>query len=428
MKIYIFCLIFFCAFTLTSCKKQVKNEISVAIGGAPSELNFWKSVIYDFEKENGCSIKFLRQTANTDQNRQQLAIALRAKKNNPDVFLMDIAWIVQFAASQWLEPLDQYFNDDKISKSAFFEKIISLSDTYKKQLIALPVYVDAGMLYYRKDLLRKYGFTSPPQTWKELVSQSIKIQTKERKHNPNFYGFVWQGMQYEGLVCNFLEFAGSNNGGIIKKNFLLKINVPENITALQLMSDLIHKHKISPPNTYTEMKEDSVRLFFENGNALFQRNWPYAWALHQKDSSAVKEKIGIAPLPHFPSGESVAALGGWHIGMSRFSDNKKLAWKFIKYVVSYNTQKKFTLKLGWNPGRKDVYEDREVLSKNPHFSKLTQIFQNAIARPNVPYYTQVSNCIQKYLNAAISGKMSVEESLKKADNDLENIIKSYGQK
>ena len=427
MRFVICLLTILCAFTLTSCKKQNINEISVAIGGAPFELDFWKKIISDFERENRCKINFLRQTADTDQNRQQLVVALRAKKNNPDLFLMDVAWIVQFAASQWLEPLDNYIDREKIDKSVFFEKIISLSDTYKNDLISLPVYVDAGMLYYRKDLLRKYGFNSPPTTWQELINQSLKVQNEERKQNPDFYGFVWQGVQYEGLVCNFLEFAGSNYGGFVKKNLMLKINIPENIEALQLMTDLIHKHKISPPNTYTEMKEDQVRLFFENGNALFQRNWPYAWALHQKKSSPVKEKIGIAPLPHFTSGKSVATLGGWHIGMSRFSDNKKLAWKFIKYVVSYNTQKKFTLQLGWNPGRKDLYNDREVLSKNPHFAELKQIFQNAVPRPNIPYYTQVSNCAQKYLNAAISGKISVTESLKRADNDLADIIKSYGQ-
>ena len=427
MKNFIFYLIIFCAFTLTSCQKHDKNEISVAIGGAPAELDFWNTIIKDFEREYACKIKFLRQTADTDQNRQQLVVALRAKKNDPDLFLMDIAWIVQFAASEWLEPLDNYMYEDKINKYEFFEKIINLSDTYNKQLIALPVYVDAGMLYYRKDLLNKYGFDNPPVTWQELINQSIKIQQEERKHNPNFYGFVWQGVQYEGLVCNFIEFAGSNNGGFVKKNLLMKINIPENKEALQLMTDLIHTYKISPKNTYTEMKEDSVRLFFENGNALFQRNWPYAWALHQNDSSPVKGKIGIAPLPHFPTGHSVAALGGWHIGMSRFSDNKQLAWKFIKYVTSYNTQKKFTIKLGWNPGRKKLYDDIEVLSKNPHFSKLKKIFQNALPRPNVPYYTQISNCVQKYLNAAISKKMIVNESLKRADNDLANIIKNYGQ-
>ncbi|MCD6459081.1 ABC transporter substrate-binding protein [bacterium] len=428
MKFFVFYLIIFCAFTLTSCRKQDKHEISVAIGGAPSELDFWNDIIKNFEKKNGCKIKFLRQSSDTDQNRQQLIIALRAKKRNPDLFLMDTAWIVQFAASQWLEPLDQYFSHDKIDKSVFFKKIITLSDTYKNELIALPVYVDAGMLYYRKDLLNKYGFNNPPNTWQELVDQSIKIQKKERRQNPNFYGFVWQGAQYEGLVCCFLEFAGSNNGGFINKNFMLKLNNPANRQSLQFMYDLIHTYKISPPNTYTEMREDSTRLFFENANALFQRNWPYAWALLQKDSSPVKGKIGIAPLPHFPSGKSAAALGGWHIGMSKFSDNKPLAWKFIKYVISYDTQKKFTMELGWNPGRQDLYNDPDVLRKNPHFSKLKQIFRNALARPNVPYYTQISNCIQKYLNAAIAGKIPIAQSLKRADNDLSKIIKNYEQK
>lgn len=116
-------------------------------------------------------------------------------------------------------------NKEKINLDAFFNKVVNLVDRYKGKLIALPVYIDAGVLYYRKDLLRKYGYSRPPNTWDELVNCALKIQKSMRKTNPNFYGFLWQGAQYEGLVCNWLEFATSNGGGIIFKDGKIRLNL-----------------------------------------------------------------------------------------------------------------------------------------------------------------------------------------------------------
>jgi len=100
---------------------------------------------------------------------------------------------------------------------------------------------------------------------------------------------------------------------------------------------------------------------------------------HAEDSP-VKGKVAIAPLPHFPNHESAATLGGWHIGMNAFSENKEAAWEFIKYVESFDAQKDFAMNLGWNPGRQDVYDDPEVVAKAPYLKDLKDVFVNAIPR------------------------------------------------
>jgi len=419
--IYVF---FICSFFLLSCAKKQDDVLTVALGGEPVELDIWEQLIADFRKQKNIKVEFLRQPADTNQRRQQLVVSLNAGKSSPDVFLMDVAWSIQFAASGWLLSLDEYITKDDLNTDIFFNGIIDLADVYQGHVIALPVYIDGGLLYYRKDLLEKYGYSNPPETWDQLKSISIEIQKEERKLNQNFYGFVWQGLQYEGLICNFIEFASSNNGGIFLEKDI-HVNIPENLKAVRFMHDLIHKYKISPLNTYTEMKEDDVRIFFENSNALFERNWPYAWPIHNNDDSPVKGKVGIAPLPHFDGGKSVATLGGWHVGISKYCDVKPLAWEFIKYVVSYPIQKKFATELGWNPSRKDVYADRDVLEKMPHFKELKNIFKNTVPRPNVPYYTHISDVLQKQINSAIAGKISPEESLSNAETEIKKIIQRY---
>ena len=410
-------MLFLCTLCM-GCGAQKQEPVVFFVGGAPNELEAWESLAKDFEEESGIPVEVLRQPADTAQQRQGLIISLDAKLRDPDVFLMDVAWVGLFAHSEWLEPLRN------IDPSPYFEKVIHTVDTYKGELIALPVYMDGGLLYYRRDLLQEQQFDEPPATWEELLRACLKVQRERRKADPGFYGFVWQGAQYEGLLCNFLEFAGSQGGFLFQGSNVI-LDTKENRQALQFMHDLIWKYEVSPPNTYTEMREEQVRIFFQMGEALFERNWPYAWKLHQSAGSPVKNKTGIAPLPGPAPGKSVSTLGGWHIGVSRFSDAKEAALKFVKYVASYEGQKKMVLRLGWNPGRRDLYEDKDILEKMPFLKDLGNIFLQARARPTMPYYSQVSDITQRWINAVLADRIEPRDALQHAEKEIAALLARY---
>jgi multiple sugar transport system substrate-binding protein len=422
--IYLSIVLVFMLFTTFNCTKK-QPELTIWVGGAVQEVEYWQKLIDEYERISKQKVRLVIQPTDSDQRRQGLVISLQAREPDPDVFMMDVVWIGQFVSSNWLQPLDSYIQQWNFKTEHFFGKIINLADRYDDTLYAVPVNVDGGLLYYRTDLLSKYGYTTPPETWDQLVDYSFKIQEKERSNNPNFNGFLWQGAQYEGLVCTFDEFISSNEGGIMVNN-KIDLDIAQNISALGFMQDLIYKYRISPPNTYTEMKEEEVRQSFQKGNALFERNWPYAWKLHQSNDSPVKDKVRISPLPHFEGGESASTLGGWHIGISKYSDMKEQAWELIEFILSYESQKKFALNLGWNPGREDVYDDPEIMKELPHLQKLKEVFHHAVARPNLPYYTQISEIIQRYVNGCLAEEMKPEIALKKAREEINEIIKEYG--
>ena len=399
--------------------------ITLMIGGAPAELDYWEEIIGRFTEEMGIEVDLMRQPTDTDQRRQSLVVPLRAGEDDPDVFLMDIIWIGQFAASGWLEPLDDRAAAGEFDLDVFFGGIIEFADRYEGELVALPVYVDAGLLYYRKDLFQEHLVGRPPETWEELVEYSETGQRRQRRLQPDFWGFVWQGAQYEGLVCTFLEFALSNNGRLVDAEGNLTLDDPKNVDALEFMRGLMAEHKVSPPNTYTEMKEEEVRTFFESGQALFERNWPYAWGLHQAEGSPVRDKVGITVLPRFEGGRHVAALGGWHIGMSKSSDRKEDSFRLMEYIVSREVQMGFALELGWNPARQDVYESAEIAENLPHLVELKEVFRNAAPRPNLPYYSLLSRALQAELNKALSGMLTAEEALKNAQAKGLEIMQTY---
>jgi multiple sugar transport system substrate-binding protein len=344
---------------------------------------------------------------------------------DPDVFLMDVAWQGQFAASDWLEPLGGHLENEGVSPEAFFQRVVKLTDDFDGRLLALPINVDGGLLYYRRDLLEKYGYEGPPETWAELIEMATKVQAGEREANPDFFGYVWQGAQYEGLVCNWLEVAASNDGGFLREGDGYDIDAPPNVEATSLMAAMIHEYRISPPNTFTEMKEEQVREAFQRGDALFERNWPYAWSAHRAGDSPVRDAVDIAPLPSYPGGRSASTLGGWHVGINRFSDNKPGAAKLVAFMLSPETQKALALRLGWNPGRVEVYRDPQVLEALPHFAELRGVFEDLTPRPTVPYYPLISEVMQRRLNRAISGEQSAAEAMSAADGEVDDVVQRY---
>ena len=426
MKSTILYILVMLAILLTGCADHEK-KLTFWIGGAPQEVDYWETLVGEFERTFGITVDLIRQPSSTDQRKQGLVISLEAEQPDPDVFLMDIVWLQQFFQSGWLQPLDPFFEATGFSIAPFFKDVVDAVDRFEEHYYALPVFLDIGVLYYRKDLLKQYGFSGPPRTWRELVRQAHDVQAGERNHNPGFNGFLWQGAQYEGLVCTFLEFTASNGGGIIQDGHV-RLNRSVNDVALEFMRALIRKYDISPLNTYTDMREEEVRRAFQRGDALFERNWLYAWNLHQKDGSAVEGKIGMTALPQFEEGQSVAALGGWHIGISRHSDMPAKAWELVRFILSPASQKKLVLNLGWYPGRSDIYTDPEVLKKMPYAGLLQEIFSRVVTRPNLPYYDQVSDVIQRTVNGCLAGKQPPDAALRRMQSEIDHIEDIYANK
>ncbi|NQS90617.1 ABC transporter substrate-binding protein, partial [Patescibacteria group bacterium] len=243
---------------------------------------------------------------------QYLITTLAAKAGDIDVFTIDCIWFPEFGEAGWLLPLDEYFSETE--KAEYFRGAVE-TVSYKGQLVGIPWYLDAGMLYYRKDLLGKYGF-KPPETWNELIDQTQIIVKNE--NGSKLQGFIWQARQAEVLVCDLVSFLGSD-GAVLDKDGNVVIDNKYGLRTAQLMYDLIHKYKITPPEVNTYDEEPSRRVF-TSGDALFLRNWSYVWNIAQDpQESKVVGKIGVVPIPHFEGSGSASCLGGYQYGINKHS-------------------------------------------------------------------------------------------------------------
>jgi trehalose/maltose transport system substrate-binding protein len=342
-----------------------------------------------------------------------------AKSSEVDIYQIDVIWPGDLA--EHLIDLNEYGGAEAAKEH--FPAIVE-NNTVDGKLVAIPWFTDAGLLYYRKDLLEKYGYDEAPKTWDQLEEMAMKIQEGERQDNPDFWGFVWQGNAYEGLTCDALEWIYSHGGGsIIEPDGTISINNEMTVTALERAKAWIGT--ISPPGVTGFMEEDARRMW-QTGNAAFMRNWPYAYVLGNAEDSPIKGKIGVSPLPGQEEGQSAAALGGWQLAVSKYSENPEVAAQVVLTLAGAAEQKRRAIQGSLNPTIMSLYQDPDVLEAVPFFGSLYDVFINAVARPSTataPRYNEVSTTFFNAVYDVLNGK-DAQEAIDELELDLEDLLAS----
>jgi trehalose/maltose transport system substrate-binding protein len=370
--------------------------------------------------------EWAKQTGNTVRNfsppssvPDKLALyrqLFAAKSTDIDVLQIDLVW--PGLLKDHLLDLSPFTRGEE---RKHFQTLVD-GNTVNGRLVAMPWYTDAGVFYYRKDLLTHYQ-QAVPSTWKEFSDIAKRIQTAERaRGNPDFHGFMFQGKADEGLTCHALEWiAGSGGGQVLSDSGEITVRNKAAAAALDMAASWIGH--ISPLGVLNHEPEDS-RGVFQSGNALFMRNWPYAWALMQKDDSPVKDKVGIAPMPGLQAAGGRSAVGGWQLGVSRYSKNPELAADLVLYMTSAAVQRERAIAGAFNPTRPTLYEDKEVIAANPHMPALSAIIAKGVIRPSTVTglkYPQVSQSVWYAAHDVLSGRMNGEEAVTRLEKRLERI-------
>lgn len=396
--------------------------------GAETQLRFvtWRSeaarvfqqIIADFEITHP-GIKVIQEIgpSSSTEFHDLVTQKLRNRDAEMDVFFMDVVWPAEFAAAGWALPVDQFF--PPTAQSGFLDAPVK-ANTYGGRIYGIPMFVDAGMLYYRKDLLAKYQLR-PPDTWPELVRQAQFIISQER--DPYLTGYSAQFKQYEGLVCNMMEFILSNGGALWDEQRLKSaVHTPPAMEAVRFVRDDIVR-LIANRGILAYQESESLALFTQ-GRAVFHRNWPYAWeASNDSGQSKVAGRVGVMPLPAFSGQKSAATLGGWQLAISRFSRHPQLAWEFVQFMTSSETQKRIALGTGRAPARKDLYHDPQILKRSPQFQSQFETFTLATPRPRTPVYLPLSNILQRYFSSAIAiADSNIEELARSAARDMDRVL------
>lgn len=392
--------------------------ITISCGSNAADLEFCGKFAEEWGKKNGHEVKLYTPPASTTDNLALLRQQFAAKSSDVDVLMIDVVW--PGVIKDHLVDLKKY---SKGVEKDHFPAIVT-NNTVDGKLLGMPWFTDAGLLFYRKDLLEKYG-VKPPQTWDELAAGAKKIMDGERAAgSADFQGFVFQAKAYEGLTCDALEWVHSYGGGeIVDKAGNITINNPQAAKALDTAASWIGT--IAPGGVLNYGEEDA-RGVWQNGKAAFMRNWPYAWSLGQAADSPIKGKIGVAALPAGtgPGAKKAATLGGWQLAVNKYSKNVDAAAALAMYMTSAEVQKKRAVGGSYNPTIPALYKDPDILKANPFMGDLLDVFTNAVARPATATglkYPEVSQAFWDGTHEVLSKKLKGAEAVKKIEAKLKQI-------
>ena len=384
----------------------------------PNQPEVWKRLIQIFHRENpGIRVRVQVGPHSSTEYHAIVTQRLKNKDTSVDVFFMDVIWPPEFANAGWALDLTSRFTIQE-QKKYLLGPIVA--NTYRGKMFGVPCYLGAGLFYYRKDLLDKYDF-KPPRSWTELLAQGESILKGEG--DAGLYIYSAQFKQYEGLVCNMLEFIWSQGGAALdpQKGRVLLAEPPA-IQAIAFVRDQIIG-KAAPRGAINYEEPESLELFIQ-GRAVFHRNWPYAWAVaNDPGKSRIAGKIGAGALPAFPGHTSASTLGGWQFGISQWSRHPEEAWQFIQFMTSYESQKTLAMEAGLAPTRISVYRDHEVQKKRPHLKDFLPAFEKARPRPLSPLYPMISQELQRFFSRAVAARDSDLPGLAKATSSrIERVL------
>lgn len=394
------------------------DTVKMECGAGATVKSFCDYVKARFEAETPHKLQFIDLPRASDEKLSMLQQIFATKDSKVvDVMAIDVVW--PGVLDRHLLDLTEHVKD---LEPAFFPSVWQ-NNLVNGRVKGVPNFIDAGVLFYRSDLLQKYG-EQPPRTWQEMARIAAKIQDAERAAGSrNLHGFVFQGKAYEGLTCDALEWVASFGGGsFVEADGSISANNPKAIEALKTAAGWIDT--ISPKGVLA-YQEEEARAVFQNGDAVFMRNWPYAYLLSQDDASPVKGKVGMMPLPRGgEGGQHAAALGGWQWAVSAYTQVPEAAIALVRMLADFESQRQNFLQMGVSPARLDVYEDAEVQAKGPHLTLLKQAFDGAVARPSTVTRTEYPKVSKAIWNAAydtLSGRASAEAALA----DLEGRLKRF---
>jgi multiple sugar transport system substrate-binding protein len=395
------------------------GSLIVVFSMGPDDSGTLQDIIDRFNEDNAgeIQIEYRQQPTDTGAYFDQLRTQFQAGGGDIALIGGDVIWPAQFAANGWIVDLSDKFTEEM--RADFLEGPIE-SMQYDGGMYGVPWYTDAGMLYYRQDLLENAGVSEPPATWEELRQLAAEIGESENIEN----GFVFQGGNYEGGTVNGLEYINSFGGAVLDENDASQVIIdsPESVDGLAMEVSMIEEGAARQAvSTYTEEESEAA---FLNGNAVFCRNWPYMYGLVTPESAQIeREQVGVSALPAAEGGESVSGLGGWnfYINAAVSQETQDAAFEFVQFITAPEQQKFRALEGGFLPTLTALYEDPEIIDNVPVIRLGGEALQRTVPRPVSPVYSDMSLEMAEQFNAALNGNVSPEEAISTLQENLQGI-------
>ncbi|MFI5942003.1 ABC transporter substrate-binding protein [Streptomyces uncialis] len=343
-----------------------------------------------------------------DEVHAQMRDSLRAGSTRFDVLNIDVAWTAEFAGHGWIAPLDR----SALPLDSLLPPVLD-TGTYRGRLYAAPYVTNAGLLYYRKDILAREGL-GPPRTWDELADQAATLSAEY-----GMQGYAGQLLPYEGLTVNVTEAIQSAGGSLTGPDGEITVASPAALEGLRFLTDGLREGWI--PEQALTYKEETSRQAFQSGELLFLRNWPYVYALASAPGSPVAGKVGAVPLPG-RDGPGAGVLGGSNLAVNARSPHPRSAADLLAHLLGEKAQRQVLTEGALPPVRASLYSDPALVRRFPYLPELARGVRSARVRLTSVHYEQVSLAVAAVTHGALTQRVPPEEALLRLDRELGDIL------
>lgn len=393
-------------------KADEGKTITIWVGGQVAELDdTWKYVEEKYEEQTGNTVEV--QLFGFDVYYDKLLTAL-AGGSGPDLAFADLGgWVPTFASKDWLWSMEdmiaEWEDEDQIWDNLW------PTVKYEGERYGLPWYTDARLMLYNQKMFREAGLdpNDPPETWEELAKDAKTIT----EQGPRTYGYGVSGTKTEHTTLAYIVFLASNGGQLLTDDYSeAAFNSEAGLDALKFYTNLALEHKVSPePVSY---HEDNYRNLMAQNRVAMAIGGPWSFPLIETANPDIEYSLAVHPYGEAPA----SVLGGWAIVIPKTTENPQAAWDFASYLNSYETWMYWLEEKGGPmPTRQDVADDSPVL-QDEKWQNIFKVFPNAVHRPPIPEYPQVSEQIQLMIQSVLLKEKTPEQAIEDAAANVNGIL------
>ena len=375
-----------------------------------------QTLVDAFNQQNPTiNVMYREMPAETDRYLERLRTMFRRGGAGIDVIAGDIIWPAEFASKSWISDLSGRF--PQAQRNKFLDAPIE-ANTYDGKIWGVPWYTDVGLLFYRKDLLDQSGFPDPPETWDELKRIALKVK---QDHGLQ-HGYVFQGADYEGGVCNGLEYIWTHGGGVLGSQH--KSVIINRIAARNGLRTERHivEDDVAPQRVHTFTEGESRDRFLDR-KAVFCRFWPGLYGTFGQPGELRRDQVGVTELPRVPGiPHGRGCLGGWNMFINAASAHKNAAWQFIEFMTDEAQQKRMARDGSYLPTREDLYQDPQLLNQVPILKLSKEALEHGRPRPIHPRYLDMSEEMAEWFHLSLRGFVTPAQATETLRRELSDIL------
>ncbi|MDD2717329.1 MAG: extracellular solute-binding protein [Candidatus Wallbacteria bacterium] len=372
-----------------------KVTISVWENYANEEHDFFVRMAREYEQSHpGISVEVSQIPWADHMAKYRTSLTVNAA---PDIGRIEVGNLAELASNDALFTLDDLGVRD-VEKE--YLPAAFASNVYKGKVYGLPDQITGVCLFCNKKLFIEAGLDpdKPPTTWDEFIETAKKLTDPAKQ--------IWGFGMDNGLWWSFPFFNTFGAKFISEDGKKCLLDSPQAIQAFQLKVDLYRKHKVEGGAWLPGAINSEIG--FLNGRYAMVLMGP--WNVKNFQKAGIDFSVSL--IPSGPAGTSTN-VGGTDMVLFKSSKHPKEAYDFLRFVSGADYQAEWSSKLSQIPT--NLLSNSIISpSENPIISIFITQMKTAVPRPSLKFWLKCEEIMAPEMEAAISGKKTVQEALASA--------------